>query len=262
MDGAASGVPAGADVEIVVFGNMVGGGATGWLLGDALDPDAFGDFELVERGVTGVVFVDFLVGVFAILFVDDAGIERGDVENVGMIFEEEDFVFSFDAVGIGTVVDNAGVDNEGILGAFSIIDGFVAIFEIVEGRDDVAGVFEGVPEFDIVLAGGAKVAFGEEGIVNKADGFGLGVDFVAGHGDFEGNLGAGETGVHDADGEEGDYGEDGDGNHGFDDGVAAASGERGGVLGGRVLWGGEFGGVLSGRVLWGGGAGDFLIEEF
>ena len=63
--------------------------------------------------------------------------------------------------------------------------------------------------------------FGDVGAMDEAEGFGLGVEFVASGDDFQGILGRGGAEVHNGDGNDGDQGENGNGEHNFNDGVAA-----------------------------------------
>ena len=63
------------------------------------------------------------------------------------------------------------------------------------------------------------VLFGDVGVVEEAESFGLGVDFLASHGDFQGFLGVVKTFVHDADGTDGNHAENTDGEHDFDKSV-------------------------------------------
>ena len=56
--------------------------------------------------------------------------------------------------------------------------------------------------------------------MNKAEGFGLGVDFGAGEGRLESGLGSVDAVVHNADCANGNHTEDGDGKHNFDKSIA------------------------------------------
>ena len=56
--------------------------------------------------------------------------------------------------------------------------------------------------------------------MDKAEGFGLSIDFLAGHGDFEGGLGGVETTVHDANGAYGNHAKNSNSKHDFNEGVA------------------------------------------
>lgn len=56
--------------------------------------------------------------------------------------------------------------------------------------------------------------------MDEAEGFGLGVDFVACHGDLQSFLGVVKAAVHDTDGANGDEAENADGEHDFDERIA------------------------------------------
>ena len=63
------------------------------------------------------------------------------------------------------------------------------------------------------------VLFGDVGVVEKAKSFGLGVDFLASHGDFQGFLCVIKTFVHNADGADGNHAKNTDSEHDFDKSV-------------------------------------------
>lgn len=65
------------------------------------------------------------------------------------------------------------------------------------------------------------VFFDNVGVVNEAEAFGLGVDFVAGHGNFESVLGVVEAAVHDADGADGNDAKNTDSEHDLNESVAS-----------------------------------------
>ena len=198
--GAARGEPAGADVEIVEFGV---GGVVG---GDAVDPDALG-FD--EGGVEGG---DFCAGGFADVAVGEVDVVGGGEEEAGVsgrlredtvggvgavVFDEDLGAGGADGVGAGGGdaggAKAANVDDKGFVGedvSVGVELGAVAVVVVVEeagggvfwGGDELVREF--LPEGGVNLLGGGEVLFGDVSFVDETKSFGLGVDFLAGHGDF------------------------------------------------------------------------------
>jgi len=191
-------------VKIVIFGLVVDAAA-------ALDGENLEALRAVE-GVENGVFGEGGIGAD----VEDARIDRGDIEDSDAAFDDVVWVIAGRALGTqGAGVDDkglAGVERGGVVG-HDVLAGVV----IAIGRGGGAGgADEAIPEI-LELAGGRSgagavmvFAFGKEAVVDEFDGGDLGVHFVAGLLGLDGGLGDDGTAGHHLDGNHGDGAENSD----------------------------------------------------
>lgn len=186
------------------------------------NPNAFGAGNLSIEIRFGEL-IGIISGIVAISGKNETGVETTSSKSASVVFGLDNCLV--DAFGVDvTAIDNKTIisgNRRGVIGTV-VVRIVTTLLRIETG--DVVGILgkfsELIPEGLIGVV--ASIVFGDDRVVNVAQGFGLSIDFIAGHGQFEGALDSGEVAVHETDGKDGNEAENRDGDGDFNQSVATA----------------------------------------